>query len=317
MLGFLALLACGAPPQTHELRGEALGTIWHVKWQGPANARAKDAVVGALTDVDRKMSTWKADSEIRQLGAEPRQVSADTYDTVRAALDLARTTGGAFDPTVQPLVELWGFHGKPRADLPSPAELAQARARVGYDKVVIGERSVALRDGAELDLSAIAKGHAVDRVSDALFQLGLTDHMVEVGGEVRVRGDRDGAGWRLGVSTPREGATDLIEVLSLADAAMATSGNYRNVYEVDGRKVVHTLDPRSGQPVQGEVASATVVASTCRDADGWATALMVLGTTGLTHIEARDDLEALLYVTDGAGFRAIKSSGLDAYRPRD
>lgn len=322
----LAAVGCASPaptPALHELRGEALGTTWSVKWTGdrPAEADADAAIRRALAEVDQRMSSWRSDSELSAIRAAsgPVVVSEETAFVVDAALELAHATGGAFDPTVEPLMELWGFRGKHREHAPTDEEIDAARARVGWDKVRLDRADGRPRvdgGGTALDLSAIAKGHAVDRVSHALSALGAADQLVEVGGEVRAHGRGPAGAWRLGVDRPEEGLApgeSLAAVVELVNASLATSGNYRNVYEVDGVRVVHTMDPRTGRPYASNVASASVVAPDCRTADGWATALMVLGeTAGLAAIEARPDLEALLIVSGPDGYRPVRSSGMDA-----
>lgn len=323
-LAVLGAVACSPspppPPTTHQLAGKALGTTWTVKWvgEGADAARVQGVIEARLAEVDRQMSTWRPDSDLSRARATEGPVRVDdaTAEVVRAALALAADSGGAFDPTVQPLVELWGIHHGRREAAPSEAELEAARAQVDWRRVVVGgEPGAATLDdgGTALDLSAIAKGYAVDRVSQGIRELGLARHMVEVGGEVRVGGEGPAGAWRLGVDDPEAEAPPgvaLAAVVSLRDAALATSGNYRNHYEVDGIRVVHTLDPRVGRPVQSDVLSASVVAPTCMEADGLATALMVLGTDGLRLIEARPGVEALLL---HGGGRRTTSSGMDAW----
>lgn len=321
----LTLLACvqpqaPTPPQTWMLTGESMGTTWMVKWAGvDRSAEVRPAVDDALRQIDLAMSTWKDDSEISRIRAAqvPVEVSVETAFVVDQALDLARMTGGAFDPTVQPLVELWGFHGQTRDTLPTQEELTEAMAHVGYDKVRVswtldGHPTVDA-GGTALDLSAIAKGHAVDRVSAALSRLGLGTHMVEVGGEVRVSGPGASSDlWRVGVDRPIMGSLpgqDLQGVVSLVNGAVATSGNYRNARRIEGKDYGHTLDPRTGWPADTQVRSATVVAPDCRTADGLATALMVLGEEGLPLVEGLADTEVLLLI--GEELRVAETSGMD------
>ncbi len=324
----LLLVGCAAPPAperaVHALRGEAFGTTWTVKWLGDApitEADAEAAIVGALAEVDAAMSTWRDDSDLSRARAAqgPVTVRAETGLVVEAALVLARETGGAFDPTVQPLVELWGFHGTPRTTWPTDDEVASARAQLGYDRVRVvhdGQGGVTLDTaGTALDLSAIAKGHGVDRVSWALSDLGVSEHMVEVGGEVRAHGrGPGGVWWRVGVDLPSPSlkmGEALAAVVQVTNGAVATSGNYRQSFRVEGREVHHTMDPRTGFPAAARVGSATVIAPDCRTADGWATALMVLGADeGLRLIEGRPELEALVLVPDGEGFARRLSSGM-------
>jgi len=308
----------------HQIGGEALGTTWTVKWVEPAlagDAAVEEAVTSTLAEVDRAMSTWRDDSDLSRIRAAtgPVVVAEETAFVVASALALARETDGAFDPTVEPLMELWGFHGTARETLPTEAEIETARARVDYRRVRVGRdeagRPTVDGGGTALDLSAIAKGHAVDRVSRALSDLGVADHMVEVGGEVRAQGrGPSGPLWKVGVDLPREGlmpGTALADVVVVTNAAVATSGNYRQTHRIAGTEVHHTMDPRTGRPAASPVASATVVAEDCRTADGVATALMVLDPDeGLRLVEAHPDLEALLLVPEGDTYARRMSTGM-------
>jgi thiamine biosynthesis lipoprotein len=311
----------------HELRGEALGTVWLVKWLEPAlsdEAAIEAATTQALAEVDRAMSTWRDDSDLSRIRATtgPVVVAEETALVVEAALVLARDTGGAFDPTVQPLMELWGFHGTERETLPTDEEIEAARAQVDFLRVRVGRddqgRPTVDGGGTALDLSAIAKGHAVDRVSVALSDLGVPDHMVEVGGEVRAHGrGPSGALWKVGVDLPQEGWAPgalLADVVVVTNAAVATSGNYRQTRRIGDTIVHHTMDPRTGRPATSRVASATVIAADCRTADGFATALMVLDPdAGLRLVEDRPDLEALLLVPEGESFVRRPSTGMSRH----
>lgn len=333
LLAALLVAGCGerpiaSPVQTQTARGEALGTTWSVVWVGDAAPTDVSAAATAvLAQVDERMSTWRDDSELAAIraGTGPVPVSEETWFVVDAALDLAEASGGAFDPTVEPLMELWGFHGDPREDLPTDEQLAAARAQVGWTRVALSRTTegAPLVDsgGTALDLSAIAKGHAVDRISHALSALGIAEHLVEVGGEVRGHGlGPSGTGWRLGVDRPDPAGApgaELEEVVHIVNASVATSGNYRNAYEVDGVRLVHTMDPRTGRPHDSALASATVLAPDCRTADGLATALMVLGPEdGLALVERMPDVEALLLVSGPEGFGHRGSSGLAAHTAR-
>lgn len=324
----VAVAACASErpaPEVHLLQGEAFGTTWTVKWSGAVGPEAVEPdIVAVLAEVDVQMSTWRDDSELSRARAADGAVvvSEGTVDVVRTALALAEATGGAFDPTVEPLVEFWGFRGERRTTLPTEEALAEVRGLVGWERVTLGRSGAGepLLDtgGTALDLSAIAKGHAVDRVSHALSAHGVANHYVEVGGEVRVSGASPrGTLWRLGVERPVPGSApgaDLVSLLSVTNRAVATSGNYRNAYVVDGVRVVHTLDPRIGRPVETPVASVTVIAPDCVLADGWATALMVLGASGLERVERTPDVEALLLSQgpDGA-LTAEQTTGMPAF----
>lgn len=319
--------ACTTPsppsePPVQQLQGQAFGTTFTVKWRGaaPTPGEVEGPVQAALDRIDERMSTWRDDSELQAVrrATGPVPVSDETLEVVRAALALAQDTEGAFDPTVEPLMELWGFRGKPRETPPSEADIEAARSRVGHRKVVVGrsDDGEAFIDagGTALDLSAIAKGHAVDAVSHVLSRLGASDHLVEIGGEVRAQGAGPSGSWRLGVDRPERGlppGSAFAAVLGLTNASLATSGNYRNAYDAGDVRVVHTMDPRTGRPHESVVASVSVVAPDCRTADGWATALMVLEPSdGRALIEAQPYVDALWLVTTEDGFEQQRSSAM-------
>ena len=215
-------------------------------------------------------------------------------------------------------MEVWGFRGIRAEHAPAEADVVEARSRVGWHRVEIGRTDGDAwidAGGTALDLSAIAKGHAVDRVSALLSRLGAAHHMVEIGGEVRAHGQGPAGPWRVGIDVPDASATpgrELAAVSHLVNTSMATSGNYRNAYDADGVHIVHTMDPRRGRPHLSEVASATVWAPDCRTADGWATALMVLSLQeGLAVVDARPNLDALWLVAGPDGLVERRSDGAD------
>jgi thiamine biosynthesis lipoprotein len=321
-----AIAACAAGPQDVEVRGEVFGSTWRARAVAPPGvdeAEVRQIAERVFAEVDLGVSTWRADSDISRCrrASQAIAVSDTTAAVVRLALDVAARTGGAFDPTVQPLVELWGVHGARRAVAPTEAEIEAARAQVGFGRVSLEARDgVAwLRcGGAALDLSAIAPGYAADRLSDALAARGVVDALVDVGGEVRVRGrGPSGAGWRLGIDLPEPGLSPgeaLAGVVTVVDRGVATSGNYRNTYVLEGQEVVHELDPRTGRPALVGVASATVVAPTAALADAWATALMVLGEPGLDALGAEPGVDALLLVPTPDGYAERATPGMAGWR---
>lgn len=328
VLGLVLFAGCGggsgaALGEAVDLDGKALGTWWKVEVvlrEEVGEERVeelRERVTGVLDRVDRGMSTWREDAELarfnRQEEAAAFAFSAETRQVVDAALDLARETRGAFDPTVGPLVGLWGFGPEAASGEPGAGALEQARRRVGWQKLHWDEEGRLVREvpGVELDLSGIAKGYAVDAIVADLAAAQPIGLLVEVGGEVRAAGTKaGGAPWRVGLQQPDGAGLDA--VVALTAGALATSGDYRQTRQLGGRRVTHVIDPRAGRPVQTGVASASVIAPTCMEADAVATALMVLGPDeGMDWIEARPWLEAALLVRgdDGriAGRRA--SSG--------
>jgi thiamine biosynthesis lipoprotein len=326
----LALSACREPGDPHELRlaGEALGTVWSVELvlpEVPAPERVaeiRERIATTLDRVDRGMSTWREDAELARFNRHSDMTTfrfaPETRRVIAASLELARETGGAFDPTVAPLVALWGFGAQAADTPPSVAELEEARRRVGWQHLEWREGGRLTRrvPGVQLDLSAIAKGYAVDAVVAELAADRPIGALVEVGGEVRALGAKPGGvPWRVGIDDPDAPGSRLTAVVHLTGGALATSGDYRRVRVIEGRRRTHVVDPRSGRPVEQKVASASVIAPTCMEADAVATALMVLGPEeGLAWVEERPWLETLLMVReDGPVNERRASSGWDRW----
>ena len=289
-----------------------MGTTYIVKLApvGPIDDSALDqlrsAIDAAITDVDRAMSTYRPDSELSQFNAaradESVELSAATLQVFHAAAEIGELTNGALDPTVGPLVNAWGFGPGERRDL-SDSEIEELRAQTGWDKLAISSLGVTkLSDRVACDLSAIAKGYAVDCVSETLLGLGQPNHMVEIGGEIRASGlNSEGRTWRIAIEKP-ETPGGIQRTVSLDNLSMATSGDYRNYYEKEGVRLSHTIDPRTGRPVAHRLASVAVVEPACMRADGFATALMVLGEDEGYAIAQRLELAALFIVRTDEGF---------------
>ena len=266
-------------------------------------AALRERVGRVLARIDERMSTWRPESELsrfnRHRSTEPFPVSADTLAVFRHALEISELTGGAFDVTVAPLVDAWGFGpaGRPAA-FPDSTEVERLRARVGYRRLAIDPEASTIRKShasVSADLSALAKGYAVDQVAELLRAEGIESYLVEVGGEVRVRGHSErGDVWRVGIERPAPGPPVLQRQFPLRDRALATSGDYRNYYELEGRRLSHTIDPRTGEPVAHGLASASVIDPLCVRADALATALEVLGPEDGFALAAEHDWAALL-----------------------
>lgn len=309
------------PRRAAALAGATMGTTWSTRLALPAgatDAMARQAIQAALDEVVAQMSTWEADADISQYnraGPGWRELPAGFFHVLCHALALAEDCGGAYDPTVGPLVNAWGFGPWQRAfEPPSPAAIDAARQRCGWQRVRLDEsRQAAWQPGGVyLDLSSIAKGYGVDRAAQALDALGVTDYLVEVGGELRARGLRpDGAPWRVAVEVP-DGSDDHALALPLHDLSIATSGDYRRHAGDGDARYAHTIDPRSGQPVRNGVASVTVLHAGCMQADALATALTVLGEReGLAYAE-RHGLAALFILREAAGYRISATAAFQA-----
>jgi len=272
--------------------GATMATSWSAKVIAPSDSagvanRCRQAVEKELEQVNRDMSLFHEGGAVFRLNAapagQPVPVPRSVMDLLVQARRISEQTDGAFDVTVGPLVRLWGFHsGEAPAVLPEDADIAAVRRKVGYRKLVLSREDGTVTktvDGLEVDLSAIAKGRAVDLVASALNGLGMTNYMVEVGGEVRARGrNRHREPWRIGIEEPvDEDVRRLNRIIGLHNRSLATSGDYRNFYICNGRRYSHTIDPSTGRPVSHELASVSVLARDCMTADALATALSVLG----------------------------------------
>ncbi|EJN06166.1 FAD:protein FMN transferase [Herbaspirillum sp. YR522] len=304
-----APLAAGA---VHcRLAGQSMGTSWSLQLMlaphGPSQHQVLQAVQAQLELVIAQMSTWQPDSLLSRYN----QGAAGSWHALpppllcvlEAALTMAADSDGAFDPTVGPLVDLWGFGPGPGRgdDLPTAAQVRQARARCGWRRIQLDRaaRRVLQAGDACLDLSGIAKGYAVDLVAQALEVLGCTSYLVEIGGELRGLGIKpDGHPWYVQLERPPGRAGDAL-LLALHGLAVATSGDYRRCFEHQGRRYAHTIDPRSGEPLRQPPVSVTVLHRQCMVADALATALTVLGVQqGLAFARRRNI--AAVFLHEGA-----------------
>ncbi|MFB9069077.1 FAD:protein FMN transferase [Pseudofulvimonas gallinarii] len=323
LLSLAQMSGCGKSTEIVRLDGPTMGTTWSARF---AAHRAIDrevvlqAIRTELEDVVVQMSTWRRDSLISRYN----NAAAGTWHelpesfaiVLEAALALAAATGGHYDPTVGPLVDLWGFGPGGRRDKPpAAADIAAAKARVGWQRIQFeaGTRRLLQPGGLRLDLSSIAEGFAVDRMGEALERLGIDAYLVEIGGELRARGKRpDGMPWRVAIEQPDSGDVP-VTVVPLQDLSIATSGDYRKFFEFAGRRYSHAIDPHTGYPVQHGLAAVTVSASTCMEAGSTATALSVLGPQRGFDYAVRNDIAARLVIRDGpSGFTVRETPAFTA-----
>lgn len=292
----LLLLGCTSTPWC-TASGRAFDTTWRARWQA-RTCEAEGALVERKQDLEGKLSVWIDGSEIRQVSGAFRKVgvSEDTARVVRLALDLAADSGGAFDPTLEPLMIAWGVRdGKP--ERPSDADLAAAVEQVGWEAVEVGvDAGVPFvhPQGRQLDVSGVDEGYLADRLSFVLSRHGHGDHLVQVGDEVRVQGHGPNGTWMVGAP---DGS-----VVGLVNLGMGSTG---------GQGTTTTFDPKTGEQVQRDAARVVVVAGSAAEADGLATAVRVLGVeSGLALLERRVDVEGMIVDADG---RAHQTSGMDAF----
>ncbi len=290
--------------------GMVFGTSYNITYQSVDNY--KDEITKVLENVNNSLSPFN-DSSIITAVNQNRAVELDSLfvEVYSLAMSVSDDTQGAFDITVAPLVNAWGF-GFKSGKMPTDKDVDSIRAFVGHDKVAMQDGRIVKQDPRTmLDCSAIAKGYGVDMVARILREKGVENFMVEIGGEIVARGlSPKGKAWRVGVTKPTDDSLsvngEIQTVLSITDMAMATSGNYRNFYYKDGKKYAHTIDPKSGQPVQHNILSATVTAGNCATADAYATAFMVMGLDGAKEVLSRHkDMAAYLIYTDDDGKNAV------------
>lgn len=300
------------------LNGFALGTSYSVKFVSKqvSPERIQLGIDGVLSDVNKRMSTYLPNSELSKISEadadEPVSVSSSTFAVLQSALNIASETGGRFDPTVAPLVDLWGFGPTARnSKVPSAAAVEAIRQTVGYESILLEASTLSVKkaDQRQLDLSAIAKGYAVDQVAGYLAEQGIDDFLVEVGGEMRLSGSKPkDEPWRIAIEKPDPEQRSVFRVLPISDAAIATSGDYRNYFEVEGVRYSHTIDPFSGYPVTHNLASVTVVADDCMSADAYATAFLVMGMQEALVFAEDNGIAALFIVNEEGNFLSQQSS---------
>lgn len=327
ILPLLATCSRAPEPPTLELHGSTMGTSYSVQAvelpSGIEPQQLKREIDMELERVNDLMSTYRDSSEVSRFNRSPSTdwfaVTPALASLAQEALSMSEASGGAFDATVGPLVNLWGFGpGSGPDSVPSDAQIAEALVRVGHDKLSVRADPPALRKSEPrlyLDLSAIAKGYGVDRIAELLDDAGVLNYLVEIGGELRGRGHNGRAQpWQIAVERPDPGAREAYSVVELHDGAMATSGDYRNFFERGGKLYSHTIDPRTGHPVAHRLASVTVLAPTTARADALATALLVLGPEKGLDLAEQLQIAALFILRTPNGYSDLQTGGFSAQR---
>jgi thiamine biosynthesis lipoprotein len=308
LLAFSLLAACSSEPEKQPVRlqGQIFGTFWLATFPDDWSAeQVKQLDVGIKRELDKvnaSMSTYKKDSELNLFNSASLEqwvdLSPELFEVLSLSQAIARSSSGAFDVTVGGLVNLWSFGPEARPEaIPDAETLQQRLQQAGYQYLQLdAERQQARRmKNSYVDLSGIAKGYAVDQVARWLTTQGVDNFLLNIGGDLIVAGERHkDQPWRIGVETPDENFQVAHHILPVSDVSVATSGDYRNFYVVDGRRMSHTINPATGQPVEHNLASVTVLHPSNAIADAWATALMVMGTEAALQVANREGLEVLL-----------------------
>lgn len=289
------------------IEGNTMGTTYHIKYIDTLGRNLKPGIDSLLVAFNQSQSTYIPESEISQFNTHNQLTyqSRFFYPVLQKSKEVFDNTNGAFDPTIMPLVNAWGF-GPGKNRLPDSATVDSLVQLVDFTKISFDSQEVRkLKEGVQLDMSAIAKGYGVDVVAQYLDQHNINNYMVEIGGEVVCRGtNKEGQIWKIGIDNPniaQQQNKPLQAVVKLDNRALATSGNYRNFYEKDGRKYSHTLSPVTGYPVEHGLLSVSVFAKDCITADAYATAFMVMGTEKAIELSNKLDIDVFLIYNDEQG----------------
>ena len=305
--------------------GPTMGSTYTIKYvrdaDAPDVASAQAEVEAILAEVDQQMSTYRSDSLIEGFNQAPAGCQAmpePVLELVRYGEQLAQRSDGAFDLTVEPLLNLWGFGPQSRAQrIPSQDELSAVRADYGYQRLQVRDGQLCKdRDGIQVDFNSVAAGYTVDRIAERLQQLGVNSYLVEVTGELKAEGRKpDGSPWRIAIEAPQSEGRVAQQIIELNGLGVSTSGDYRNYFERDGQRYSHTLDPRRAAPITHKLAAVTVLDQSAMQADGLSTLLMVLGPEqGLAFAEA-ENIAALFVTRDENGFVSHGTTAFNALFP--
>ena len=330
LLAFCCLAGCAADERPVQMGGAIFGTTWSLTYLGAPDdvspTQVQSEVDAAFALVNESMNHYDPSSLISEFNALPAQtpieVDRDFTYVLSAAIELTDATRGAYDVSVSALSDLWGFGPEGPRQFPDVADIEMTRAQVGVAKLdwESTTRTLSKRaPGLKLDFSSLAKGYAVDLGADALEELDIPHFMLEVGGEVRVRGSSPrGDAWRIAVERPDPGAQRGIQAaLTVSDTGIATSGDYRNFFEHQGQRYSHLIDPRTGYPIQHDVVSVTVVHGSAMMADAWATALTVLGSAEAMVLAEERGLAVYLLKRSGDTLEAFSSTAMAQWMPEE
>ena len=318
------LMGCSpTQPQTQKLEGMAQGTTYHITyWSNQAvdNQLIETAIKTTFEDIDKNISNYRPDSVIEAFNAnqstKSQEVGAEIIGLVRLAQSVHQLSSGCFDLTVKPLFDLWGFKGE-ALTIPSNEALQQTLAQVGMKKIEIVDDSHLLKTQADVrvDLSAIGQGYTVGKVSEALELHGVTNYLVEIGGELKTNGHKpDGLAWRVAVEKPLPGERKIHKVVTMPkDAPMSVmaSGTYRHYYELNGQRYSHILDARTGKPVTHDLVAVTVLNENPTVADAWSTALLCLGQQDGIKLANAEKINAIFIRQRGSEFLETRSEALN------
>lgn len=306
---------CDKPAEAIKISGPTMGTSYNITLYPAAgqsldSSQVQQQIDESLKRINQQMSTWIKDSEIslfnKSQTTEWYPVSLEFAEVVEAAQSISKLSNGAFDITVGPLINLWGFGKDFKNNNPDDAAIAAAKANIGYQQLQVRLSPPALKKQIpqlQINLSAIAKGYGVDAIADQLAAAGVNDYLVEIGGEIRANGAKPNKSlWRIAIEKPSTKKRSIQQGILLDNTGVATSGDYRNYFEREGKRYSHTIDPETGKPITHTLASITVLHNSAMMSDGLATAIMVLGESKAKEFIANNKLTAYMISRDKNGF---------------
>lgn len=311
--------ACTQPAEPQVIRGDIFGTFFEVtlgvQHDDVEIEPIEEGVLAVLNDIDRQMSTYREDSELSRVNQaaleQEVEVEAELFYVLQRSEEISTMSSGAFDHTVGGLVNLWGFGPEGRiTSRPDERELQRRLDKVGYHYVILDSEAQTVMRTSDvfIDLSGIAKGYGVDAVSAYLSEQDIDNHLVNIGGDIFAKGMRtEEMQWRIGIEAPVDGRQVVQHILPIQNVAMVSSGDYRNYFEEDGVRYSHTIDPTTGEPISHRLAAVTVLADNATDADGWASAIMVMGPERGLAFANQHNIPALLVYREDEGYASLLS----------
>ena len=322
LLFFICLFSTSvlAAPQLHTISGNTMGTSYHIKWlSDDIGPQLQTKIDLKLAQLNAQVSTYDPQSTIAQYNQSPTQTPikiAPEFETIaNTASELYQLTQGKLDVTMGPLVNLWGFGPDSITQLPTEPQIQQALQKMGLNSFTLSngyiQKNVA---GAKLDFAAIAKGYGVDMVAQLLTEQGIEHYMVEIGGEIKLQGHNQAQQpWRVAILQPTDNQQNIQKVIQAGDMAIATSGDYMNYYEYQQQRYNHLLDPSTGKPIQSSLASVTVLHQSCMVADGYATALTVMGLPQALAYANKHKLAAMFISRENEVFTVQYTAGFEQF----
>ncbi|WP_181069683.1 FAD:protein FMN transferase [Stutzerimonas azotifigens] len=316
-----ALTGCLFQDTIQSFSGPTQGSTYSVKYVKshgvPDKAELQRATEAILEQIDQELSTYRNDSDIERFNDMPasscQSMPASIFELLEVSRQLSAQGDGAFDPTLEPLLNLWGFGPRAKGEgVPSDEAIAEARALTGLGHFRRDGEQLCKDAPAQLEFNSIAAGYSVDRVSERLKSLGVTSYLVEITGELKAEGLKpDGSAWRIGVEEPRDDQRVAQRVIELDGYGISTSGDYRNYFERDGQRYSHTIDPRTGAPIAHRLAAVTVADRSTLLADGLSTLLMVLGPERGFDFATENSIPSFFVIREGEGFVTKSTEAFD------